>query len=352
MQSPVPQFFKQQEMIQQGQQPAQHQSQQFGFPGAGDAGHNEGKLAGYPPSVAQQDHPADRQLSGLPQHSQIRQAGVNVYQPQLQHQLGAAGSNNQKQAGIGQSHQVTMDSSHHQLQTGVSMFPGQIGHSVVQPPIGLKTSYEDHHHERGENYSSGRTEGPRMHAMQPKLAPLPLAQNKQDVRVGTVPPKFLSPGHSGGYGMLPGRTMPNMYSDAAFPNASPVRPPPRIFAAPDSPNISVDAYRLRHEVSAMGDDIPAPYMTFETTGFPPEILREIHSAGFLYPTPIQAQTWPVALQNRDIVAIAKTGSGKTLGYIIPAFIHLSQRRNNPQLGPTVLILAPTRELATDRKSVV
>lgn len=73
---------------------------------------------------------------------------------------------------------------------------------------------------------------------------------------------------------------------------------------------------------------------------------QIHAAGFLYPTPIQAQTWPVALQNRDIVAIAKTGSGKTLGYVIPAIIHLSRCRNNPQLGPTVLILAPTRELAT------
>ncbi|KAK4478374.1 hypothetical protein RD792_017665 [Penstemon davidsonii] len=69
-------------------------------------------------------------------------------------------------------------------------------------------------------------------------------------------------------------------------------------------------------------------------------------AGFSSPTPIQAQTWPIALQNRDIVAIAKTGSGKTLGYLMPAFIHLSRRRNNPLNGPTVLVLAPTRELAT------
>lgn len=73
---------------------------------------------------------------------------------------------------------------------------------------------------------------------------------------------------------------------------------------------------------------------------------QIYSAGFSNPTPIQAQTWPVALQGRDIVAIAKTGSGKTLGYLIPAFILLRQRRNNPLNGPTVLVLAPTRELAT------
>lgn len=72
----------------------------------------------------------------------------------------------------------------------------------------------------------------------------------------------------------------------------------------------------------------------------------MHIAGFSAPTPIQAQTWPIALQNKDIVAIAKTGSGKTLGYLIPSFIHLRRLHNNPQHGPTVLVLAPTRELAT------
>lgn len=76
------------------------------------------------------------------------------------------------------------------------------------------------------------------------------------------------------------------------------------------------------------------------------IIFQIYSAGFSSPTPIQAQTWPIALQSRDIVAIAKTGSGKTLGYLMPAFILLRQRHNNPQNGPTVLVLAPTRELAT------
>lgn len=76
------------------------------------------------------------------------------------------------------------------------------------------------------------------------------------------------------------------------------------------------------------------------------LASQIHLAGFSSPTPIQAQTWPISLQGRDIVAIAKTGSGKTLGYLIPIFIHLSQLRNNSLNGPTVLILAPTRELAT------
>lgn len=76
------------------------------------------------------------------------------------------------------------------------------------------------------------------------------------------------------------------------------------------------------------------------------ILFQIRAAGFASPTPIQAQTWPIALQNRDIVAIAKTGSGKTLGYLIPAFMLLKRCHNNPQNGPTVVVLSPTRELAT------
>ncbi|KAK1316230.1 DEAD-box ATP-dependent RNA helicase 14 [Acorus calamus] len=105
-------------------------------------------------------------------------------------------------------------------------------------------------------------------------------------------------------------------------------------------------YRRHHEITVSGDNVPPPFSTFESTGFPSEILREVQNAGFSAPTPIQAQSWPIALQSRDIVAIAKTGSGKTLGYLIPGFIHLKRVRNNSQMGPTVLVLSPTRELAT------
>ncbi|XP_074292963.1 ATP-dependent RNA helicase-like protein DB10 [Silene latifolia] len=110
--------------------------------------------------------------------------------------------------------------------------------------------------------------------------------------------------------------------------------------------LSAEAYRRRHEISVSGDSVPPPFMTFEATGFPSEILREATGAGFSAPTPIQAQSWPIALQGRDIVAIAKTGSGKTLGYLLPGFMHLKRLRNNSQMGPTVLVLSPTRELAT------
>lgn len=110
--------------------------------------------------------------------------------------------------------------------------------------------------------------------------------------------------------------------------------------------LSAEAYRRRHEITVIGDGVPQPFTSFEATGFPSELLREVYSAGFSAPTPIQAQSWPIALQSRDIVAIAKTGSGKTLGYLIPGFMHLKRCRNDPKMGPTVLVLSPTRELAT------
>ncbi|KAG6383251.1 hypothetical protein SASPL_157006 [Salvia splendens] len=146
--------------------------------------------------------------------------------------------------------------------------------------------------------------------------------------------------------------------------------------------LSVEEYCRRHEITVTGGNVPRPFISFQSTGFPSEILREVryllqggakcrtlsHSsgtcylsaligpsihvkgfaqqAGFSAPTPIQAQSWPIAIQGRDIVAIAKTGSGKTLGYLIPGFIHLKEKRNNPKMGPTILVLSPTRELAT------
>ncbi|KAI3500895.1 hypothetical protein L1887_36723 [Cichorium endivia] len=119
-----------------------------------------------------------------------------------------------------------------------------------------------------------------------------------------------------------------------------------IGGGPGGSGLSPDAYRRRHEITVTGDNVPPPFTSFEDTGFPSELLREVLEAGFTAPTPIQAQSWPVALQSRDIVAIAKTGSGKTLGYLIPGFIHLKRVYKNRQMGPTVLILSPTRELAT------
>ncbi|CAN6801229.1 unnamed protein product [Brassica oleracea var. botrytis] len=126
---------------------------------------------------------------------------------------------------------------------------------------------------------------------------------------------------------------------------SSARGPPPPSSAPAN-DVSSEAYSRRHEITVSGGQVPPPLMSFETTGFPPELLREVLTAGFSAPTPIQAQSWPIAMQGRDIVAIAKTGSGKTLGYLIPGFMHLQHIRNDSRMGPTILVLSPTRELAT------
>ena len=67
---------------------------------------------------------------------------------------------------------------------------------------------------------------------------------------------------------------------------------------------------------------------------------------FAKPTPIQMQVLPVALSGRDLVGLAKTGSGKTAAYVLPLCIHVMAA---PALkkgeGPLALVMAPTRELS-------
>lgn len=62
-----------------------------------------------------------------------------------------------------------------------------------------------------------------------------------------------------------------------------------------------------------GLNVPKPVSTFPEASFPEYILSTLGKQGFVEPTPIQAQGWPMALSGRDFVGIAQTGSGKTLG---------------------------------------
>jgi ATP-dependent RNA helicase DDX5/DBP2 len=108
----------------------------------------------------------------------------------------------------------------------------------------------------------------------------------------------------------------------------------------------VEEYRRRKEITVEGRDIPKPVKTFDDVGFPDYVIQEITRAGFVEPTPIQSQGWPMALKGRDLVGIAETGSGKTLAYLLPAIVHVNaQPILAPGDGPIVLVLAPTRELA-------
>ena len=82
-------------------------------------------------------------------------------------------------------------------------------------------------------------------------------------------------------------------------------------------------------------------ISFSDLGLRPELLDSIHALGFESPSPIQAQTIPVALEGRDIVGLSQTGSGKTAAFTLPALESLDLDLAETQ----VLVLCPTRELA-------
>ncbi len=85
-------------------------------------------------------------------------------------------------------------------------------------------------------------------------------------------------------------------------------------------------------------------MTFEDLGLSPEILAAVEKAGYREPTPIQRQAIPIALQGRDLLGCAQTGTGKTAAFVLPMIDILSGGRAKARM-PRALILSPTRELA-------
>ena len=83
----------------------------------------------------------------------------------------------------------------------------------------------------------------------------------------------------------------------------------------------------------------ATHKNFNTLGITPEILQVIESLKFTIPTPVQSQAIPVAIEGKDVLGIAQTGTGKTLAFGIPMIQRLRQEEGR------ALILVPTRELA-------
>jgi ATP-dependent RNA helicase RhlE len=87
-------------------------------------------------------------------------------------------------------------------------------------------------------------------------------------------------------------------------------------------------------------------VSFAELGLAEPLLRALHAANYVTPTPIQARTIPLLLQGRDVLGIAQTGTGKTAAFALPVLQHLAAdgRRAEPK-SPRALVLAPTRELA-------
>lgn len=103
-------------------------------------------------------------------------------------------------------------------------------------------------------------------------------------------------------------------------------------------------------------------MSFAQLGLPPATLANLEQLGYSAMTPIQAASLPIALSGQDLIAQAKTGSGKTAAFALALLARLDPRRFDVQ----AMVLCPTRELADqvaqeirrlaraeeDRKSVV
>ena len=90
---------------------------------------------------------------------------------------------------------------------------------------------------------------------------------------------------------------------------------------------------------------------FQSMGLGPEIFRGVIKKGYKVPTPIQRKTIPIILEGRDVVGMARTGSGKTAAFLIPLYQKLMYSASKGvgvaanSRGARALILAPTRELA-------
>ncbi|MRR57752.1 MAG: DEAD/DEAH box helicase [Deltaproteobacteria bacterium] len=86
-------------------------------------------------------------------------------------------------------------------------------------------------------------------------------------------------------------------------------------------------------------------MTFAEMMLDPKILKAVAECGFETPTPIQTRAIPEAMNGRDLMASAQTGTGKTAAFVLPALQRISVRSTKKGIGPRVLVMTPTRELA-------
>lgn len=103
-------------------------------------------------------------------------------------------------------------------------------------------------------------------------------------------------------------------------------------------------------ISCKGGSIPKPIRSWEEAEIREALINVINKIGYKEPTPIQRQAIAIGLQNRDIIGVAETGSGKTAAFLIPLLQWIEslpkiERMEDADQGPYAIILAPTRELA-------
>ena len=105
--------------------------------------------------------------------------------------------------------------------------------------------------------------------------------------------------------------------------------------------LELDGIKIR------GIDAPKPVQKWSQCGLGVQSLEVIQKLGYEKPSSIQTQAIPSIMSGRDVIGVAKTGSGKTIAFLLPMFRHIKDQRPLDSLdGPVGLVMTPTRELAT------
>jgi superfamily II DNA/RNA helicase len=86
-------------------------------------------------------------------------------------------------------------------------------------------------------------------------------------------------------------------------------------------------------------------LSFSSLNLHETVQRSLAVAGYTEPTPVQAEAIPMALEGRDLIVSAQTGTGKTAAFMLPALSAIASEPRRPGRGPRMLVLTPTRELA-------
>jgi ATP-dependent RNA helicase DDX5/DBP2 len=123
--------------------------------------------------------------------------------------------------------------------------------------------------------------------------------------------------------------------------------------AEDADPTATKKWRTSNDISVVGMGVtcPPPILSFESAPFL-ESAKDCLTKMFSEPTPIQSQGWAIAMAGHNMVGVAKTGSGKTMAFILPALEHIHMQERKKSSGPRALILAPTRELAQQIESEI
>jgi len=120
---------------------------------------------------------------------------------------------------------------------------------------------------------------------------------------------------------------------------------PEVFAMDQN---QCEAIRLHTGSRVQGNDLRNPVCAFAhfEYNFSEQMMRNIRKQNYERPTGIQCQAMPSILNGRDLIGVAKTGSGKTAAFLLPMICHIeAQDKLEPGDGPIAMIVAPTRELA-------